>query len=84
VKLTTGEQCQLKNISDGVYAPSAEVFNGIPVFCGGRSNFGAEKKCYKLNKVDNSWEQVKLLFSFVKVTLKKHILKVNFISFLDQ
>jgi hypothetical protein len=59
----TGEQCQLNNLPYGVYAPAAEVFNGIPVFCGGRSNFGAEKKCYKLNKMDNSWEQVFLYFS---------------------
>jgi hypothetical protein len=57
----TGEQCQLKDLPYGVAAHAGIVMDDIPAFCGGESvanEYIIDKRCFKLNKTDQSWIQV--------------------------
>ena len=43
---------------------SGTIMNGTPVFCGGDTGLGsADGRCYKLNKLNRTWEQIEDLLS---------------------
>jgi hypothetical protein len=61
----TGEQCQLPDLPYNISALTGRVLDGVPVFCGGFTGLESnpvENRCYKMDKSDKSWIQVKIDF----------------------
>ena len=55
-----GEQCQIGDLPVAISAPSAVIFDDVPLFCGGHKTGDPTTNCYKLRD-DLTWDQVNWL-----------------------
>ena len=76
----TGEQCPMEDLPYGIRIHAANVFDGVPLICGG---FSAEKlieSCFKYSNVQQEWTQVR--FSAAQTMFFLHLYAKSVFSFL--
>ena len=57
----TGQQCQLGDLPNEIFAHSGTELEGVPVYCGGIIDEVDQKDCYKYNSETGSWDKVSCL-----------------------
>ena len=49
----------IENLPIGIFDQSATVIDGVPIFCGGQSNYHVEQGCYTYNVETGTWQMVR-------------------------